>query len=175
VGDYPEADAVPLADLERVADQLLGLVVVAVDEQPAGALGDVAADQQDAQAEHRPQPEGEPPAQVDREQVLVQQQQRQRGPEHGPEPERPVDHQVDPPPEPGRDELVDGRVDGRVLAADAGPGEEPAGVEPQRVHRERGQHGRHQVQDQGDDEQLLAPEPVGQVAEEQRPRQAPRT
>jgi hypothetical protein len=60
VGDDPEADAVPLADLERVAvllellagllldppldvgDQLLGLVVVAVDEQPAGALGDVA-------------------------------------------------------------------------------------------------------------------------------------
>jgi len=71
VGDDPEADAVPLADLERVvdvlellagllldplldvADQLLGLVVVAVDEQPAGALGDVAPDEQDAQAEAR--------------------------------------------------------------------------------------------------------------------------
>jgi hypothetical protein len=112
---------VPLADLERavdvlelpagllldllldVADQLLGLAVVAVDEQPAGALGDVAPDEQDAQAEDGSQAEGEPPAQVDREQVLVEQQQRQRGPEHGPEPERPVD---------------------------AGPGEEPAGVEP---------------------------------------------
>jgi len=71
VGDDPEADAVPLADLERVvdvlellagllldplldvADQLLGLVVVAVDEQPARALGDVAPDEQDAQAEAR--------------------------------------------------------------------------------------------------------------------------
>jgi hypothetical protein len=57
VGDDPEADAVALADLERVADlvqplagllldlpldvgdQLLGLVVVAVDEQPAGLSG----------------------------------------------------------------------------------------------------------------------------------------
>jgi hypothetical protein len=103
VGDDPEADAVPLADLERavdllellagllldppldVGDQLLGLVVVAVDEQPAGALGDVAPDQQDAEAEHGPQPEGEPPADVDREQVLVQQQQqRQRGREQVP-------------------------------------------------------------------------------------------
>ena len=74
VGDDPEADAVPLADLDRIgdlvelpagllldppldaADQLLGLVVVAVDEQPAGALGDVAPDQQDAEAEHGPRP-----------------------------------------------------------------------------------------------------------------------
>src|SRR5829696_458719 len=64
-------------------------------------------------------------------------------------------------------------VDGRVLPADAGPGEEPAGVEPERVHRERGQHRRHQVQDEGDDEQLLAAEPVGQVAEEQRPQAGP--
>jgi hypothetical protein len=60
VGDPPEADAAALADPDRVgdllqplpgllldlpldaADQLLGLVVVAVDEQPAGTLGDVA-------------------------------------------------------------------------------------------------------------------------------------
>jgi hypothetical protein len=49
---------------------------VAVDEQPAGALGDVAPDQQDAQAEDGAQPEGEPPAQVGREQLLVQQQQQ---------------------------------------------------------------------------------------------------
>jgi hypothetical protein len=55
--------------------ELLGLLVVAVDEQPAGALGDVAPDQQDAQPEHRPQAEGDPPAQVGREQVLVQQDQ----------------------------------------------------------------------------------------------------
>jgi hypothetical protein len=46
-------------------------------------------------------------------------------------------------------------------------------VEPQRVHRERGQHRRNQVDDQGDDEQLLAPEPVRQVAEEQRPQARP--
>ena len=87
MGDHPEADAVALADLDGAVDllqplaglllhlpfdavdQLLGLLVVAVDEQPAGALGE---------------PEGEPSAQVGREQVRVQQQQRQGGPEHGP-------------------------------------------------------------------------------------------
>jgi hypothetical protein len=93
-----------------------------VDEHPAGALGDVAPHQQDAEAEDRAKAEGQPPAQVGGEQVLVQQQQRQGGPERRPEPERAVDDQVDPAAEAGRDELVDGRVDGRVLAADAGPG-----------------------------------------------------
>jgi hypothetical protein len=98
VGDLPEADAAALADLDRAldllqrlagllldlpfdaVDQLLGLFVVAVDEQPARALGDVAPDQQDGQAEDGPQAEGQPPAQVGREQVLVQQQQRQGAP-----------------------------------------------------------------------------------------------
>jgi hypothetical protein len=116
VGDHPEADAAALADLDRAlhllqplaglllhlpldpVDQLLGLLVVAVDEHPAGALGDVAPHQQDAKAEDGAEPEGEPPAQVGGEQLLVQQQQRQGGPEHGPEPERAVDDQVDPAP-----------------------------------------------------------------------------
>jgi hypothetical protein len=183
VGDPPEADAAALADPDRVGDllqplaglllhpsldvvdQLLGLLVVSVDEQPAGALGDVAADQQDAEAEDGAEAEGEPPAQVGGEQVLVQ-QQRQGGPEHGPEPERAVNDQVDPAEQAGRDELVHGRVDGRVLAADAGPGEELAGVEVGRIPGERGGHRGHEVQDQGDHEQLLAAEPVGQVAED---------
>jgi hypothetical protein len=127
VGDRPEADALALADPDRlvdlfqplpgllldlpldVADQLLGLVVVAVDEQPAGALGHVTPDQQDAKAEDGAEPERDPPAEVDREQALVQQHQRQGGPEHGPEPERAVDDQVDPAPEPARDQLVGSR------------------------------------------------------------------
>jgi hypothetical protein len=94
---------------------------VAVDEHPAGALGDVAPHQQDAEAEDGAEPEGEPPAQVGGEQLLVQQQQRQGGPERRPQPERAVDDRVDPAAEPGRDELVDGRVDGRVLAAEPAP------------------------------------------------------
>ena len=47
-----------------VADDLLGLVLATVDEQPARALGDVAADEQDADGEHGAEPEGEPPAQL---------------------------------------------------------------------------------------------------------------
>src|SRR5215204_102048 len=139
---------------------------LAVDELPAGALGHVAADQQDGQAEDGAEPEGRPPAEVGGEPVGVEQEQGKGGPEHGAEPERAVDDQVDPAPQPGRDQLVDGRVDGRVLAADPGPGEEPAHVEVQRLPGERRGHRGQQVQDQGDHEQLLAAEAVGQIAED---------
>jgi hypothetical protein len=98
VGDHPEADAAALADPDRVGDllqplpgllldpaldvgdQLLGLVVAAVDDLPAGALGDVAPDQQDAEAEDGAEAEGDPPAELDGEQGLVEQQQRQDAP-----------------------------------------------------------------------------------------------
>ena len=50
-----------------VADDLLGFLVAAVDHQPAGALGDPVAQEQDAEAQHRADAEGEPPAEVDAE------------------------------------------------------------------------------------------------------------
>jgi hypothetical protein len=140
-----------------------------VDEQPARRLGDVLADEQDADAEDGAEAEGDPPADVLGEVVLVQQEDRRGCTEGGAEPERAVDHQVDPATDPGRDQLVDRGVDGGVLATDAGTGEEPADEEPHRVHREGGEDSGHQVQRQRDHEQLLPTEPVGQVAEEQGP------
>ena len=52
-----------------VTRDLLGLVLVAVDEQPAGALGDVPADDQDRESEDEAQPEADPPAEQRREDV----------------------------------------------------------------------------------------------------------
>ena len=59
-------------------DELLGLLVAAVDEQPARALRHVAAHEQDADAEDRAEPEGEAPADVGGEQRLVEQHEREQ-------------------------------------------------------------------------------------------------
>ena len=69
-----------------------------------------------------------------------------------------------------RDQLVDGGVDGRVLAADAEAGEEAEEEEPPGGEGERGHRGRGQIDREGDQEELLAAEPVGEPAEEQRAR-----
>ena len=84
------------------------------------------------------------------------------------DPERPVDGDVDAAPVLGGDQLVDRGVDRGVLAADAGTGDGRGRRSTTRVHRERGQHRADQIDAEGDQEQLLAAEPVGQLAEEQR-------
>jgi hypothetical protein len=84
-------------------------------------------------------------------------------------PVRPVDRDVDAPAVLGRDQLVDRRVDRRVLPADTGSGDESAHEVPHGVHRERRQDGADQVDEQRENEQLLAAEAVGELTEEQRP------
>ena len=63
--------------LDRVDDPL-GLLLLAVDEQPARALRHVPAHEQDGEAEDRAEAEGEPPAEVRGEDRGVEQQQRRR-------------------------------------------------------------------------------------------------
>ena len=87
-------------------------------------------------AEQRAHPERDAPADVEREDRLLQEDQREQAADDGAEPERAVDDQVDPAAGAGGDHLVDRRVDRRVLAADAGAGEEPRDQEPQRAARE---------------------------------------
>jgi hypothetical protein len=105
----------------------LGLLFVPVDEQPAWALRDMTADDQDGEAERESEPEANPPVQERRQEVQSrygqQSAQRRAGPVG------PVDDDVDPPAQPGWDQLVDCRVDGGVLAADTHAGDEPASEE----------------------------------------------
>ncbi len=142
-GDLAQRDRLPLADRDRRArlverlvgllgdlaldavDDPLGLLLAAVDEQPARALGHVPAHEQDADAEDRAEAEGEAPAQVDREDVHEQHVGAERA-ERRAEPVGAVDDQVDAAAHARRDQLVDGGVDRGVLAADAGSGEEAA-------------------------------------------------
>ena len=58
-------------------DDPVGLLLPAVDEEPAWALGNVAADEQDPEAEGRAHREGDPPADVGGEDRLVEEDQRQ--------------------------------------------------------------------------------------------------
>jgi hypothetical protein len=146
--------------------QLLGLAGLAVDEQPPRALREVAPDQQHHGAEYHAQAEADPPADVHRQ--VVGGGNRQYGPEGRTRPVRSVDHDVDDTPVPAGDQLIDGRVDRGVLPADAEAGQEPEQEEPPRGEGQRGQRGGGEVGAQGDHEQLLAAEPVGEPAEEQR-------
>jgi hypothetical protein len=131
-------------------------------------LGHVAAHEHDRQAHDRAQAEGQAPAEIDREEAGVEQRERQRGARGGPEPVGPIDGEIDPPARPGGDELVDGRVDRRVLAADSQAGERPEDPERRGAPRERGRDRRDEVHGERDDEELLAPEAIGEIAEADR-------
>ncbi len=148
-------------------DDGLGLVLAAVDEEPARTLGHVAPNHEDRQAEHGAAPEREPPADVLREQVGVEEQQCGDGAERGAEPVAAVDHQVDSPANARGDQLVDRRVDRGVLAPDTGPREEAREVEVPGGERERRRDRRDDVQAECQEEQPLATEPVGELSEEQ--------
>jgi hypothetical protein len=128
----------------------------------------VAAHEQDRDPEHRAEHEREPPPEVGREDRRVEQDQRADRAARRAEPVRAVDDEVDAPPHARRDELVDRGVDRRVLAADARAGEESGDEEVQRRVGERGGHGRHEIEQQRDEEEPLAAVAIGQLPEEER-------
>ena len=107
-----------------VGDDPLGLVLAAVDEQPARALRHVAADQQDPDGQDRAEAEGQPPAPLGVDDGRVQERDGQQRADGRADPERSVDADVDPAAVLRRDQLVDGGVDRGVLTADAEPGDE---------------------------------------------------
>ena len=119
-------------------------------------------------ASDRAEREREPPADVGVEQVGVQQDRRDGGAERRAEPVAAVDRKVHEAAHTRRDQLVDGGVDRRVLAADPEAGEEAADREEQEAARESGCDRRHEVDRERDQEQLLAPEAIGQMAPEER-------
>ncbi len=164
------AQRLPGLRLDRlldVADDPLRLLVAAVDEQPARALRHVAADEQDHEAEHDADAEREPPAEVGREHVRVEEEQRGKRAERGAEPVAAVDDQVDAAAHARRDQLVDRRVDRRILAADPRAREEARHEQVPGREREGGRRGRDEIDAERDQEQLLAAEAVGQLAEEE--------
>jgi hypothetical protein len=151
-----------------LVDDPLRLLGSAVDVQPARALGNVAAHEQDREREHRADAEREPPADVGGEDPLVEEQQRADRADPGADPEAAVDRDVDRAPIACGDQLVDGGVDRRVLAADGEPGQRAEEEEVPRGERERRRHRREDVEAQRDHEELLAAVAVRQLPEEER-------
>ena len=80
----------------------------------------------------------------------------------------PLMHEVGPAAHARRDQFLDGGIDRGIFAADAGAGEKAKQREAPEIPRQRGRRGRDEVDRERDEEQLLAAEPVGQPAEEQR-------
>ena len=65
-------------------------------------------------------------------------------------------------------QLLDGGIDGGIFATDAAAREEAKQEEGEAVPREPGQRRCNEVDDDGDEEEFFAPEPIGQPAEKQR-------
>ena len=153
-----------------VGDRALGGLHAAVHDLPARALRQVPPHQQDHQAQHRADQEGESPAQaqVDR----LEEDERAERAENRTGPVRAVDRDVDSAPESGRDQLVDRRIDGGVFPADAHTGDKPGDVKEDDPARaiaqcERGETAAHEIHTQGDHEEVASAELVRQAPEEQ--------
>ena len=134
-------------------------------DEPARALGDPGAQEQDDEADAAADEEGDAPAIGRVDPFGAQERDREEGAERGADPERAVDDEVGPAAHPGRDQLLDGRVDRGVLAANAGSREEAEQAEAPDIPRQARGRGGDEVEEQRDEEQLLAPDPVGQPAE----------
>ena len=148
-----------------------GLLDAAVGQQPPGALGQGAGDDDDDQREHRSHEERQPPADVHGE--GVEEDERGERAEDRPGPVGAVDPDVDAAPVLRRHHLVDRRVDRRVLSTDAHAGDQAGGVEEHQpagvmAGDERREPGAQQVQQQRDDQQPLASQLVRHPPEDQR-------
>src|SRR3712207_6528997 len=86
-----------------------------------GALGNVAPNREEGEANNPPEQERDPPADKRAEDGLVEQQDREGAAHRGPDPVAAADRERHLPPKPRRYELVHRRVDGRVFPADASP------------------------------------------------------
>lgn len=150
-----------------IVHDLFGLIVAAMNDQPTRAFGDVVTEKDDADAKERSETEGESPGELLRNEVAVEEDDRDSSAECGSEPVGGVDDKVDAAAQTGRDKFVDGGVDGCVLAADAEAGDEAEERVAVEVPRESRSRGGQQIDEKRDSEELLAAEAVGKPAEEE--------
>ena len=120
------------------------------------------------EAESRADEKRYAPARIGREQRRIEQDDRARRSDRRSHPEAPVDDEIGPPAIARRNELLDRRVDRRVLAADARAGEEAERGEAPNVPREGRRRGRHEIDAERDEEQLLASRAIREPAEDRR-------
>ena len=152
------------------SDDALGLVDAAVEQEPARALGQMAANQEDDASQRRAEDEGEAPAEVRGDEARIEQDDRGRGAERGADPVGAVDDEVDAAAHVRGHQLVDGRVDGRALAADPRARDGAPEREAREADREPGHERGAEVDRERDEEEPPPAERVGQAPEDERPR-----
>ena len=151
----------------ELGDDLVGFLGAAVGHEPAGRFRDEAAEEEDDEADDAADDEGESPAVFGVDDVGVEDDDGADCAQGCAEPVAAVDDEVGEAPAPGRDEFLDGGVDGGVFTADAEAGDEAEGHEGGEVPGEAAGGGGDEVDEDGDGEELLAAEAVGEPAEEE--------
>ena len=147
-------------------DGLLGLIFLAVGHEPARALGDKAAYENDDDAKSGSHEKGQPPAEIGRNQVCVEQEDGGCRPASCAQPVGGVDEEIDLAPDARGYKLVYGRINGRVFAADTHAGNAAEDRVAPEVPAERAACRGYEIDEQGNGEEFLAAKAIGRIAEE---------
>ena len=139
-----------------------------MDHQPARAFRNPHPHHEHDEAEAGAGEIGEPPAEIGADQRRIEQHDGADRAERGPDPEAAVDDEIGPAAIARRHQFLDRRIDRGVFAADPRAGEEPEQRVASDTPRQRGCGGRREIDRERDEEQFLAPDPVGQPAEAER-------
>ena len=87
------------------------------------------------------------PAQIDGQEVRIQQDCRQGSAKRRTDPPGTIDRQIRPAAHTCRDKLVNSGIDGRILTTDTRTRQEAAGRKPDKVKGEGGRNGGNQIDD----------------------------
>src|SRR5216684_2700334 len=101
--------------------------------EPAWALWNVTPHEQNGHPQDCAHTKAEPPAQVNRQQVRVEQNGRQASTDRRADPPGAIDREIHVTTNARRNELINSGVNGRVLSTDTGTCQEAAGSEPDEV------------------------------------------
>ena len=147
-----------------IVDDRVRFVRAAMDHQPAGAFRNPHPHHEDDQAESCADEVSQPPAEIGRQHVGIEQHDGGDRADRSPDPEAAADHQISPAAIARRHQFLDRRIDRGIFAADPRPGEEPKQRVTRHIPRQRGSCRRGEIERERNEEQFLATEPVRSIA-----------
>ena len=167
-GTWIEFDPLVLKPLFDSPDDVLTLFLAPMDREPTRTLGHPHAHEKNDEPQDCAGQERKPPSPFCRDESGIEQHDRDHGAERRADPETAIDREVELATIARRDQFLNGRIDGGIFAANAAAGEETKDEEREAVPGEPSQRRRDQIDDDGDEKEHFAPEPIGQPAEKQR-------
>ena len=152
-----------------VIDDFVRLIGPAVDHQPARAFRNPHPHHEHDEAETSAGEIGQPPAEIGADQQRIEQHDCAGRAHRRADPETAVDNEVGPSAITRRHQFLDRRIYRGVFAADAGAGKKPKQRVACDIPGQRGRGRGREIERQRDEKQSLAPDPVGEPAEAERP------